>query len=75
MEKNAKKAYAMKFKEFCLSQMKNIIKEHPKYDSILNNPLKLMYAIAQSIHEPIRATHPYLSLTESLERMMNTRQQ
>ena len=63
MEENVKKAYAMIFKEFYGSNMKNRIKYHPKYDSILNNPLKLIDAIAQSMYEPIRATYPYLSLT------------
>ena len=42
-----KKAYAMIFKDFCPHQMQNKIKEHPKYDSIFNYPLKIIYAIAQ----------------------------
>ena len=37
----------MIFKEFGPIQMKNIIKEHPEYDSIINYPLKLIDAIAQ----------------------------
>ena len=61
------------FKELCLSQMKNRIKEHPEYDSVLNNPLKIMGEIAQPMHNPICATYPYLKLTESLAIMMNTR--
>ena len=36
MEENAKKAYAMIFKEFCPSHIQNKIKEHPKYGSIIN---------------------------------------
>ena len=55
--------------------MKNRIKEHPEYDSVLNNPLKIMGEIAQPMHNPICATYPYLKLTESLAIMMNTRQQ
>ena len=60
LEYNVKKAYAMIFKEFCTRQMQNRLKEHPEYDIIINNTLKLMDAIAQSIHEPVRAIYPYL---------------
>ena len=52
----------MIFKEFYPSQMKNIIKENPKYEIIINNILKLMDEIAQSMHGPIIPTHPYLIL-------------
>ena len=55
--------------------MQNIIKEHPKYDIIINDTLKLMDAISQSMHDPIQATLLYLSLTEYFTIMMNTRQQ
>ena len=56
LEENVKKAYAMIFKEFCPNQIQNIIKKHPKYDSVIENDLKLMDAIAQSMYEPIRQT-------------------
>ena len=62
MEENVKKAYTMIFKEFYPSQIKNIIKDHPKYDSIINDPLKIMDATAQSTDKTIRETYPYLSL-------------
>ena len=70
-----KKAYAMIFKELCTSQMQNIIKDQLEYDTILFNPLKLMDEIDQSMQERIRTKYKYLSLTESLARIMNTRQQ
>ena len=47
LEENVKKAYSVIFQEFCPSQMQNRIKEHPTYDSILGNPLKLMDTTAQ----------------------------
>ena len=62
----------MIFKDFCPNQTKNRIKEHPKYKSILKDTLKLMDGIDQSIHDPIQATYPYLSLTEYLARDMDT---
>ena len=65
----------MKFKEFYPSQTQNRSKAHHEYDSIINDKLKLMHAIAQSLHEPIRATYPYMSSTESLAIMINTMQQ
>ena len=64
----------MIFKEFVPIHMQNIIKEKPKYDSIINDHLKLMYRISQSMNEPIQATYPYLSLAEYITIMMNTRQ-
>ena len=65
----------MKFKDFYSSQKKNRIKDHPEYNIIIKNILKLMYAIAQSMNKPIWATYLYLSLIESLAIMMNTIQQ
>ena len=49
-----KKVYVMIFKEFCPSHIQNRIKEYPKYDIIINYPLKLMGAISQSMQEPIQ---------------------
>ena len=68
-----KNSYAMIFKEFCPHQMQTIIKEHPEYDSIINNPLKLMDSISLSMHELIWAIYPYLSLIEYLAIMVDTR--
>ena len=51
------------FKEFCISQTQNIIKDNPKYENNLNNTLKLIDAIAQSMNEPKREIYPYLPLT------------
>ena len=50
LKEKSKKAYVMIFKEFCPCHTQNIIKENPKYDSIINNNLKLMDAISQSMH-------------------------
>ena len=65
----------MIFKEFCPSQMHDIVKDHPKYDSINNNILKIMDGIDQSMHNTIQETYPYLLLAESLAIIMNNRQQ
>ena len=62
LEDNIKYEYAMIFKEFYLSQMKNIIKEHPEYGSIINDNLNIMDAIAHSTHKHIWETYPYMSL-------------
>ena len=50
---NVKKEYAMIFMELYPSQVQNKIKYHPKEDSILNDPLKIMDKISQSMHEHI----------------------
>ena len=70
-----KKAFSMIFKEFCSSHMKYIIEEHHEYDININDPLKIMDEIYQSMHRNIRATYPYLSLTEYFAKMTSTRQQ
>ena len=75
LEETYKKAYAMIFTRFFLHYMQTRVEEHPKYDSIINDTFKLIYAISPSTHEPIRSTYPYLSLTYYLSRMMHTRQQ
>ena len=49
LEEYIKKAYAMIFKELCPSIMQDRLEEHPKYDSIIDNPLKLMDAISKSM--------------------------
>ena len=66
------KSYTVIILEFCPHKMKTTIRGHPKYDSIINNPLKLMDAIYQLINEPIYETYPYMSLTEYLSIMVNT---
>ena len=75
MEENTKKAYAMIFKEFCPSWMQKRFKYHHEYNSLLNETLKVMDALAQEMHKPIQATYAYLSLGEPLARKMSTRQQ
>ena len=40
-----------------------------------NDPLKLMDTISKSMNEPIQATYPYMSLTESFVIRMKNRQQ
>ena len=63
----------MIFKELFPNQNQTIIKDHPKYDSILNDPLKLIDEHFQSMHKPIRLTYLYISLEWSLVKITNTR--
>ena len=65
----------MIFEELFPSHKQNRIKYHPEYEIIINDPLEITDEISQSMHEPIRETYPYMSLTESIEIIMNTRQQ
>ena len=46
LKDNVKKAYVMIFKEFFPSKTQNRIKDHTKYNSIINNPLNLMDEIS-----------------------------
>ena len=45
LEENVKKSYTVIFKKFTPSQVQTRIKDQPKFDSILNFPLRLMYEI------------------------------
>ena len=52
--------YAIRFKELGPHHMQTRMKEKPEYNSIINYPLKLIDAIAQSVHGTIRTTYSYL---------------
>ena len=55
--------------------MQHHIKEHPDFEStIQNDPIELLKTIKIVMHDPIRAKHPYASLTEALMRTLNIKQ-
>lgn len=75
LSNNMKKAYAMIFQEHCSRTMQIRIKEHPEFETkIQDDPVELLEVIGKLMHEPIRATYPYLSLAETLARVLNMRQ-
>ena len=75
LETNLGRAYALILSTYCNGTMQDRIKEHPEFDSkIQNDPIELLKAIKIVMHDPIRAKYPYASLTEALMRTLNIKQ-
>jgi hypothetical protein len=68
------KAYALIF-GYCNKTMQSRVEEHPEFEtSIKNDPIKLLEAIKVLMHDPIRAQYPMMSMTDSLTRLINSKQ-
>ena len=50
----------MIFNDFYPHKMRIKIKDNPEYENILNNTLKIIDSIDQSMYEPIQKTYSYL---------------
>eukprot|EP00980_Cylindrotheca_fusiformis_P020217 scaffold7304_cov66-Cylindrotheca_fusiformis.AAC.1 len=75
LRKNVPKAYAMIYADFCSSTMQIRIKEHPEFETtIYNDPIELLIAVKMLMHNPVRATYPYLSVTDALAKLINVKQ-
>ena len=74
LRKGLTKAYALIFSNYCTKGMQNRIEEHPEFDEIEDDPMKLLEAIKTSMHDPVRAQYPLISMTEALSRFINVRQ-
>ena len=74
-EENKAKAYAMIFNG-CNKAIQNRITESEDFKSkIRDNPIELLRAIRKKMYDPERAKYEWAVLTESLERILGTRQQ
>jgi len=75
LNENLKKTFALIFQSYCSATMQRRLEEHPEFElSIQDDPIKLMEAIAQLMHEPIRAVYPYSAVTEAMKRFINIKQ-
>ena len=75
LEENLAKAYSLIYENYCDTIMQIRVKEHPDFQTtILNDPIKLLEAIAKLMHEPIRAHFGYISMMEAHRRLLCTRQ-
>jgi hypothetical protein len=55
--------------------MQNWIEEHLDYETtICDDPIELLSKIKVLMHDRIRATYPFTSLTEAMIRMLNIKQ-
>jgi hypothetical protein len=63
------------FSTYCNKTMQNRIEEHPEFEmTICDDPIELLNKIKVLMHDPIRATYPFGSLTEAISRMLNLKQ-
>eukprot|EP00980_Cylindrotheca_fusiformis_P016388 scaffold4884_cov97-Cylindrotheca_fusiformis.AAC.1 len=75
LRKNVPTAYAMIYADFCSSTMQIRIKEHPEFETtIYNDPIELLKAVKMLMHNPVRATYPYLSVTDAWAKLINVKQ-
>ena len=74
-EENKVKAYALIF-GYCNKTMQNRIEESKDFESIIrDDPLELLKEIKKKMYDPARAKYEYVTLTESLSRILNTKQE
>ena len=72
---NLIKAYSLIF-DTCSIGMQSWVMEHPDYENkIKNDPIELLKAIKILMHDPVRARYALTSLTDTVERLMNLKQQ
>jgi Reverse transcriptase (RNA-dependent DNA polymerase) len=75
LDQNLGKAYALIFGSYCNKTMQNRVEEDTNFETtIRDDPIELLKAIKPLMHDPARAKYPFASLTESIVRMINTRQ-
>ena len=74
-EENKVKAYALIFR-CCNKTMQNRIEESKDFESVIrDDPLELLKEIKKKMYDPARAKYEYVTLTESLNRILTTKQE
>ena len=71
---NLHKAYSLIFNTHCTRQMQERIEQHPEYDAILDDPIRLSAEIKTLTHDTVRAQYPIASIVELLARWINAKQ-
>ena len=73
---NLIKAYGLIFSKYCTKLMQARIEEHPDFATKIDeNPIALLEAIKVLMHDPVRATYHFASISETITRHFNLRQQ
>src|SRR5210317_821031 len=74
-EENKVKAYALIF-SYCNKTIQNRIEESRDFeDEIRDDPLRLLEEIKMKMYDPARAKYEYVTLTQSLNRILNIKQE
>ena len=75
LEDNKIKAYGLIFSH-CNKVMQNRIEETPNFEAdIRDDPLMLLREIKKKMYDPARAKYEFVTLTESLKRILSTTQE
>jgi len=75
LRRNKSKVYGIIYDQYCSSTMRERVKELPEFrDEIRDDPYRLLSEIMKLMHQPVRATFPYISLIDVLARWINLRQ-
>ena len=68
-------AFALIKDTYCTKTMRDWIESHPDSEGLIkDNPIELLKAIRGLTHDTVRAQYPYVSLVDSVARMMNIKQ-
>ena len=69
------KAYAYIFENFCAKELQIALKELPNYErDVVNNSINLLKEVRGLMYTPIKASYPFMSLTENLSNLLNIKQ-
>lgn len=72
---NKPKAYALIF-GYCNKVMQNRIEENPKFETdICDKPIEVLGKIKRKMYDPARGKYEYVTLTESIKRILETKQE
>ena len=74
LETNLVKAYSLIFNSYCTKAMQARIQECPTYEDIIDDPLKLLVAIAELMHATVRGQYPTLTYIEAVNRVFQAKQ-
>jgi hypothetical protein len=75
LDDNMNKTYSLIYLQHCNKTIQDRIHAHPDFETkIKNDPIELLKAIKILINDPVRARHPYASVTEAMTRFMTCRQ-
>ena len=76
LEANMLRAYADIWKDHMTKAMQQRVEEHPEYSSkIDDNPIKLLEAVQQLMHDPSRKQFPFATVNRMYWRVLGCKQQ
>jgi hypothetical protein len=75
LENGLEMAYALIKETYCTKTMRDRVEAHPDFETkIKDDPVELLKAIRVLTHDTVRAQYPYVSLVDSVARLMTIKQ-